>query len=213
MIKKDKLIRLLLFDDNDGLRQSIRLLLESEPDFYVAGDFNSAIEIEKILTDVEVDVIIMDIDMPGVTGVEAVKKVKSVKPDTEVIMLTVFEDDDRLFASFCAGASGYLLKMRSLAKLPESIRDVMVGGAPMSPAIARKMIKHFQHIPNEQYGLSSREKEVLLWLIKGYSQKMIAGNINISQETVKTHLKNIYKKLHVSCATEAVAKVLKERLI
>jgi DNA-binding NarL/FixJ family response regulator len=189
------------------------MLLESEQDFEVIGDFESAQEIENILAKWEVDVIIMDIDMPGMTGIEAVQKIKSLKSEIEIIMLTVFEDEDRLFDSFCAGASGYLLKMHSLAKLPDSIRDVMKGGAPMSPGIARKMIAHFQKNPQQQYGLSNREKEILEWLIKGHSYKMIAANTNISQETVKTHLKNVYKKLHVNCATEAVAKVLKERLI
>ncbi|MBK8503847.1 MAG: response regulator transcription factor [Saprospiraceae bacterium] len=201
------------FDDNDGLRQSIRFLLESEPDFLVIGDYGSALEIETILTQKDADVIVMDIDMPGINGIEAVRRVKEIRPLIDIIMLTVFEDTERLFASFCAGASGYLLKMHSLAKLPESIRDVMLGGAPMSPAVARKMIAHFQQVPQEKYGLSSREKEILQWLVKGYSYKMIAGSASISQETVKTHLKKVYKKLHVNCATEAVAKVLKERLV
>lgn len=189
------------------------MLLESESDFSVIGDYNSAAEIKSIVEKEDIDVIVMDIDMPGINGIEAVRFTKEVKPDIEIIMLTVFEDDERLFASFCAGASGYLLKMHSLSKLPESIRDVMRGGAPMAPGVARKMISHFQNIPQTQYGLSPREKDILQWLVKGYSYKMIAENANISQETVKTHLKNVYKKLHVNCATEAVAKVLKERLI
>ena len=189
------------------------MLLESESDFSIVGDYNSAAHIKNILKEQDVDVIIMDIDMPGINGIEAVRQTKEVSPDVEIIMLTVFEDDDRLFDSFCAGASGYLLKMHSLSKLPESIRDVMRGGAPMAPGVARKMISHFQNIHQNQYGLSPREKDILQWLVKGYSYKMIAENASISPETVKTHLKNVYKKLHVNCATEAVAKVLKERLI
>lgn len=206
-------MQIILFDDNQNLRESIRVLLDSEPDLEVTGDYGSAENIVEIINTVPAQVIIMDIDMPGINGIEAVRLVKALKPSLEIIMLTVFEDEERLYASICAGASGYLLKMQSLVKLPQSIREVKAGGAPMSPGIARKMIGHFQSNPGIEYRLSEREKEILQWLVKGYSYKMIAANTSISIETVKTHLKNVYKKLHVNCATEAVAKVLKEKLI
>ncbi|MCB0668529.1 MAG: response regulator transcription factor [Saprospiraceae bacterium] len=206
-------MQIILFDDNQNLRESIRVLLDSEPDLEVTGDYGSAENIVEIINTVPAQVIIMDIDMPGINGIEAVRLVKALKPSLEIIMLTVFEDEERLYASICAGASGYLLKMQSLVKLPQSIREVKAGGAPMSPGIARKMIGHFQSNPEIEYRLSEREKEILQWLVKGYSYKMIAANTSISIETVKTHLKNVYKKLHVNCATEAVAKVLKEKLI
>lgn len=206
-------MRILIFEDNEGLRSSIKLLLSTEPDFELVGDFNSADEIVSILQDLKPEVIIMDIDMPGISGIDAVRLAKSENPLLEIIMLTVFEDDEKLYASLCAGASGYLLKMQSLSRLPDSIREVMKGGAPMSPGIARRMIQHFQEKAPKDYHLTEREKEILSYLIKGYSYKMIALACSISGQTVKTHLKNIYKKLHVSCATEAVAKVLLEKLI
>ena len=156
----------------------------------------------------------MDIDMPGASGIDGVAAIKAVRPQTAVIMYTVFEDDDRLFQCLCAGADGYLLKKTPPAQLFNAIHDVMQGGAPMSPIIARKVLASFKHKQNpRQYNLSHRETEVLELLIKGYSIKIIASELSVAFDTVRSHLKNIYQKLHVSCGKEAIAKAINEKIV
>jgi DNA-binding NarL/FixJ family response regulator len=205
-------IRIILFEDNDALRQSLKLLLETDESCQIVGDFNMCTNAKAQTKDLQPDVVIMDIDMPSMTGIEGVRLVKEAKPDTEIIMNTVFEDDDRLFASFCAGATGYLLKKHSNQRILSAVHDVIQGGTPLSPGIARRVLGFFQK-KNVDYKLTPREIEILSWLVKGYSYKMIAETCFLSIETIKTHLKNIYAKLHVSCATEAVAKALREGII
>jgi DNA-binding NarL/FixJ family response regulator len=155
------------------------------------------------------DVVIMDIHLPGINGIECIQKIKPLKPDVQFIIFTVFEDDDKVFESLCAGASGYILKNTTADKLVAAIRDLHNGGSPMSPSIARKVIKSFQQpgmLP--EYGnLSTREKELLNLLAKGYRYKEIAENLFISVETVRTHIRNIYEKLQVQSRTEAINKV------
>lgn len=203
---------ILIFEDNFSLRQSLRLLLEAEPAFVVAGDFPNAANAVMIAHEHQPDVVIMDIDMPGSDGIEGIKAIKSAKPDTQIIMHTVFEDTEKLFECLCAGANGYLLKKHSPLHIIEAIYDVQQGGAPMSPEIARKVLQSF-HRNSCSYDLTPREKEVLQWLVKGYSYKMIAAACQISLETVKSYLKNIYAKLQVNCGTEAVAKAMREKIV
>jgi DNA-binding NarL/FixJ family response regulator len=162
----------------------------------------------------------MDIEMPGMNGVEAVKIIKRLFPEITVVMQTVFEDDDKVFDAICSGASGYLLKDTPPSRLMESIKEAHEGGAPMSPTIAKKTLNLFQKFlsplsgnTNTDYHLSPREKEVLEWLVKGYSYKMIAASCTISFDTVRTHIRNIYHKLHVASMSEAVAKAIRERLV
>jgi DNA-binding NarL/FixJ family response regulator len=205
-------IRILLFEDNDALRQSLKLLLETDETCSVVGDFSNCVEAKALVKKLQPDVVVMDIDMPSMTGIEGVRLVKEAKPDTEVIMNTVFEDDDRLFAAFCAGATGYILKKHSNQRIISAVQDVIQGGTPLSPGIARRMLQFFQK-KTVDYNLTPREIEVLGWLVKGYSYKMIAEVCFLSVETIKTHLKNIYTKLHVNCATEAVVKALREGII
>ena len=205
-------IRILLFEDNEPLRQSLKLLLETDLYCQVVGDFGNCDKAKTLVHDLQPDVVIMDIDMPNMTGIEGVRLVKQAKPNTEVIMNTVFEDDDRLFAAFCAGASGYLLKKLSSPKIIAAVYDVIQGGTPLSPGIARRILAFFQKKKTD-YSLTPREIEVLGWLVKGYSYKMIAETCHLSVETIKTHLKNIYLKLHVNCATEAVVKAIRENIV
>lgn len=207
--------RILIFEDNENFRQSLQLLLAKEPSYSVVGSYDNCISAYAIVQLYKPDVVLMDIDMPGMSGIKGVRLVKEAKPDTQIIMHTVFEDDENLFASFCAGADGYLLKKHSLTKLIAAIGDVLSGGAPLSAGIARRVLAHFQKplAPAPSYSLTAREKEILTWLIKGYSYKMIAATCKLSTETVKSHLKNIYAKLHVSCGTEAVAKALQENIV
>jgi DNA-binding NarL/FixJ family response regulator len=158
-------VSIVLFEDNDRLRESLAYLLNSDPNYVVRGDFdncNGAVDVIERLTP---DVVLMDIDMPGKTGISGVAMVKQTRPETAVIMYTVFEDDERLFQCLCAGANGYLLKKTPPARLFDAIREVLEGGAPMSPIIARKVLNSFQQRTDNQYNLTSREADVLQLLI------------------------------------------------
>jgi DNA-binding NarL/FixJ family response regulator len=157
----------------------------------------------------------MDIDMPGMNGIEGVKQIRKHFPTVQILMLTVFDDDEKVFAAIKAGAGGYILKNAEPENLLHSISEVYNGGAPMTPAIARKVLQQFQtFLPEEKkdYHLSNREKEVLGLLVEGLSYKMIAGKLNITYDTVRAHMKKIYEKLHVASMTEAVAKAINQKL-
>ncbi len=161
------------------------------------------------------DVVLMDIHMPGVGGLEGVKLLQKHYPGTFIIMQTVFEDDDNLFSSLLAGAHGYLLKNAPSDKIIEGILEVVSGGAPMTPSIARRVLAHFSKKTSgkEEFNLSVRETEILEWLVKGYSQKMVAAELFLSKHTVNNHIKNIYQKLHVHNVSEAVATALQKRIV
>jgi DNA-binding NarL/FixJ family response regulator len=205
--------KIILFEDNERLRESLAYLLKMNG-YEVAGDYSTCTEAATIARVYKPDVVLMDIDMPGESGITGVKKIKEARPETAVIMYTVFEDDDKLFQCLCAGANGYLLKKTPPAKLFEAIQDVMEGGAPMSPTIAKKVLSTFQTRPeSNKYHLSPKEIEVLQLLIKGYSIKQIAAEMFLAFDTIRTHLKNIYQKLHVNCGKEAIAKAIGERIV
>ncbi|MBL7700057.1 MAG: response regulator transcription factor [Chitinophagaceae bacterium] len=207
-------ISLIIFEDNDHLRESLICLFERDVRYNLLGGYGNCNTASDIVRIHKPDVVLMDIDMPGASGVEGVKQVKEVRPQTAVVMYTVFENDDKLFDCLCAGANGYLLKKTSPARLFDAIEEVVEGGAPMSPSIARKVLDSFsQTRQTRQYHLSQREIDVLQLLVKGHSTKIIASMLFLSFETVRTHLKNIYNKLHVNCGKEAIAKVLTERII
>ena len=206
-------IKIAIFEDNDALRESLVYLLKNADGYEVVGDYNNCLEAGTIVRVYEPDVVLMDIDMPEQNGIQGVRSVKEARPQTSVIMYTVFEDDEKLFQCLCAGANGYLLKKTSPSHLFDAIKEVADGGAPMSPSIARKVLNSFQHVKPRQYQLSSREVEVLQLLIKGYSAKMIGSALSISFDTARFHLKNIYSKLHVNCGKEAIAKALSERIV
>ena len=207
-------IRIIIFEDNDRLRDSLAYLLKTSGEFEVAGDYNNCKEAASITRVYKPDVVLMDIDMPGESGIKGVSQVKEARPQTAVIMYTVFEDNEKLFQCLCAGANGYLLKKTSPDNLFDAIREVVDGGAPMSPSIAKKVLSSFQtNKTNNKYDLTQREIDVLQLLTKGYSAKIIASELEIASETVRTHLKNIYQKLHVNCGKEAIAKVLKEHIL
>ena len=209
-------IRVILFDDNKHIRESLTLLFETDDRFALAGAYNSAKQAAEYVTIHNPDVVIMDIDMPGVNGIDAVALIHAQFPSLPIIMLTVFDDVDRIYNSLRNGALGYMLKSTDPDKLLDAIVEVHQGGAPMSPAIARKVLTHFkgeETKANEDYNLTAREKEVLSHLVEGLSYKMIAAELNISFETVRSHIKKIYEKLHVQTMTEAVTKTLREKLI
>ncbi len=209
--------RITIFDDNKRFRESIGVMLDTANDMDFVGNYPDVLNVIENIEASKPDVVLMDIDMPGINGVSAVRMIQEKFPRLPVIMLTSFDEDDKVFQSICAGATGYLLKNTQPQKLIEAIREVQSGGAPMTPSIARKMMTHFQQqntpAQKNDYGLSEREKEVLAQLVKGLSLKMIADQLFVSRETVKSHIKNIYAKLHVSCAAEAVAKTLQQNIL
>jgi DNA-binding NarL/FixJ family response regulator len=208
--------KLLLFEDNTRLRQSLELLLNDDINFSVVGSFSNCNNAVENVKDTNAELVVMDIDMPGITGIEGVKEIKSVFWDVKIVMHTVFDDDNRIFESLCAGADGYLLKNTSPTQLVTSLIEVVQGGSSMSPFVAKKVFQHFRTQPikpNETFNLSDREKTILESLVQGNSYKMIAAKCNIANDTVKKHLHNIYTKLHVSSGTEAVAKALQHRIV
>ncbi|MCO6497674.1 MAG: response regulator transcription factor [Chitinophagaceae bacterium] len=208
-------VRIIIFEDNADLRQSIKILLNGEDSYEVVGDFDNCENAAQIVRDLNPDIVLMDIDMPKVNGIEGLRIIKEVKPDTAIIMHTVFEDDQRLFDSLCAGANGYLLKNSSFVHLLEAIEEVRNGGAPISSPIAKKVLQYFQHksVSKNKYDLSSREKTVLQYLVRGYSYKMIAAAMFVSLATVQSHIRNIYTKLHVNCGREAVVIALRDKIV
>lgn len=204
----------MIFEDNDRLRESLVYLLNSDNRYQVIYDCNNCDNAASVVRVYQPEVVLMDIDMPGMSGIEGVRQIKEARPETAVIMYTVFEDDEKLFACLCAGANGYLLKKTPPARLFDAIEEVMEGGAPMSPSIAKKVIESFnKNTAPKKYNLSLRESEVLQLLVKGHSTKVIAVTLFLSFETVRSHLKNIYNKLHVNCGKEAIAKVLMTRIL
>ncbi|MDB5201338.1 MAG: DNA-binding response regulator [Ferruginibacter sp.] len=205
--------RIIIFEDNDKLRESLAYLLRSQPEYAMVADYNNCNEAATITRVYQPDVVLMDIDMPGESGINGVRFVKEARPQTAVIMYTVFEDDEKLFQCLCAGANGYLLKHTPPQKLFDGIQEVIEGGAPMSPVIARKVLNSFQAGKRNEYALSAREIDVLQLLARGYSAKMIAADLHISFDTARSHLKNIYRKLHVNSGKEAIGKALGEHIV
>lgn len=207
--------RILLYDDNTELGNSIKLMIEEENDLEVVALMPNA---ETVVDDIRVlkpDVILMDIDMPQVNGVDAVRHIRKVNKQLPIIMLTVFEDNENIFNAVCAGASGYILKRSATAEIPDAIRNVLTGGAPMTGSVARKVL---QMVPDketkkEEFNLSAHETTVLKLLVKGYSYKMIASELRVAIDTVRFHIKKTYDKLHVHSATEAVSKALKNKIV
>ncbi|WP_462221918.1 response regulator [Ferruginibacter sp.] len=207
--------RLLIFEDNTKLRQSLETLLNEEKNFSVVGSFDNCDDAVGCIDMLKAELVIMDIDMPGIGGIEGVKQIKQHTPDVKVIMHTVFDDDNRIFDSICNGADGYLLKNIAPLQLIQSLQEVMEGGVPMSPFVAQKVFHFFRkkNVTENKFNLTKREKEILELLVKGNSYKMIANVCTISVDTVKRHLQNVYHKLHVNCGTEAVAKALQHKII
>jgi DNA-binding NarL/FixJ family response regulator len=203
-----------IYDDNADLRQSLEQVLSLSGEFVITGSFDSFSQSGEEMKNNVPDVILMDIDMPGMNGIEAVSKIRSFNKKIPIIMLTVFDDNTHILDAICAGASGYLLKKSIFEKLVPSIRETMAEGATLSPSVAKMIINSMQKKPaKEKYSFSAREKEILEMLCKGYSYKIIASNLGIGFETVRTHIKNVYEKLQVGSATEAVSKAINERLI
>jgi DNA-binding NarL/FixJ family response regulator len=212
----NQVIKVALYEDNFTLRNSLSHLLQSSEEFEFLGAYESPENIIENCNSDKPNVILMDIDMPIMNGIEATTLVKSKFPEINILILTIFEDRDKLFDALKAGASGYLLKNSRVVEIIEAIHEIYKGGSPMTPSIARKVLEFFskpQNQPNPEEQLSSRELDILKCLVGGDSYKMIAANCFISMGTVRSHINNIYKKLHVNSKSEAVVKALKERLV
>lgn len=198
------------------LRNSLATLFRTSEEYTLVSTYGNVLNAKEVISHDAPDVVILDIDMPQMDGIAAIPIIKEVNPHISVIMYTQFEDDEKLFSSLCAGADGYVLKKTSPLKLFEAIGEVRMGGAPLSPVVARKVLDSFhtkQNRAQEQYDLTARETEVLQLLVKGCSVKFIAAELAIAFDTSRSHLRNIYRKLHVNCGKEAIAKVLAEKII
>lgn len=205
------MIDVVIVEDDIEIRNSMAILLNGTAGFKCERSYGSCEEaIPQICADVP-DVVLMDISLPGISGIEGVQRLKVKLPELNIIMLTIHSDKEKVFQALCAGACGYLLKDMSPAKLLESIRDIAGGGAPMSSQIARMVVESFKVKQSEV--LTPREKEVLGELCQGKSYRSIATTLFISEETVRQHIKHIYKKLEVSSKSEAVAKAFREKLV
>ena len=204
-------IKVAIVEDDEGIRSSLASLIRRAPNLKLVGDFPNAEAAVKEIPARAPDVVLMDINLPGMNGVECVRQLKAAVPTTQFLMLTVYEDSDSLFNSFKAGASGYLLKRTASARLIEAIHDVHAGGSPMTPQLARRVVQFLSRPAQENQDiprLTPGEKEFLDQLAKGYAYKEIADRMNISIDTVRSYVRTVYEKLHVHSRTEAVVKYL-----
>lgn len=210
-------VNIIIYEDNANLRESLSSLLALAGDYSVMASYADCSGVTEQVREYKPSVILMDIDMPGINGIEAVKKIREFDKEVQIIMLTVFDDNTHVFEAMYAGANGYLLKKYVSDKLIHAIKEVLDGGAPMSPSIARMVINNMQQpvqsVAENDYQLTNREKEALQLLSKGNSFKMIAAELGISIDTVRTHIKRIYDKLHVRSQIEAVSKAINEKLV
>jgi DNA-binding NarL/FixJ family response regulator len=207
-------ITIQIYEDNAALRHGLKELLSLSNEFLITGSFDNCLKVDTEVKDNPPDIILMDIDMPGMTGIEAVKKIRAFNKKVPILMLTVFDDNTHILDAICAGASGYMLKKNVSEKLVPAIREVLTEGASLSPSVAKMIIASMQQSPAQhQYNFTKREQEILTLLCKGNSYKMIASELDIAFETVRSYIKKLYEKLQVHSATEAVSKAINEKLI
>jgi DNA-binding NarL/FixJ family response regulator len=211
-----QMVRVAIFDDNKSFIDGMKILLMDNENYFLSGTFPNAIHATQKIARSKPDVVIMDIKMPEVSGIQAVSEIKAEYPKVQILMQTVFEDDNNVFAAICAGASGYLLKGTPPDRMLAAIQEVYEGGSPMSPQIARKVLGLFQNqfiFQKDYEDLTEREKDILRCLVDGLSYKMIADKLIISYHTVNAHIRKIYEKLHVNSSQEAISKALKQKLV
>ena len=211
------MIKVAIFEDNRSLREGLAAMIGGTTGFHCVGAFPNCNNLLKNISQSHPDVVLMDIEMPGINGIEAVGMIKEEYPDMKVLMETIFDDDEKIFSSICAGAEGYILKHTSPAEIMEAIKEIYEGGSPMTPSIANRVLKMVKQRPEtgskESFDLTDREREILMCLVKGMSYKMVADACFISIETVNVHIKNIYRKLQVHSKSEAVAKAIKGKIV
>ncbi|NWG28598.1 MAG: response regulator transcription factor [Ignavibacteriaceae bacterium] len=212
------MINVAIVEDNDTIREGLAALINGTTGYKSVGLFRDCESFLAKFSSLDVNVVLMDIALPGMSGIEGVKEAKKLKPDIDILMLTIYEDSEKVFDALCAGACGYLVKKTPPSKLLEAIKEVYEGGSPMSSQIARQVITAFKESKdakseNQEFELSSREKEVINLLAGGNNYQQIADQLLISVDTVRHHIKNIYKKLHVHTQSEAVAKAIRKKII
>ena len=216
MYENTDTIHVLIIEDDETYRESITDLINESGQLFCDHTCESCEEAIRVIQKGYLpQVILLDIQLPGISGIEGIKKIKELSPVTHIIMLTVFDDDDKVFNAICQGATGYLLKSSTSEQIQQAIMQVVCGGAAMSPSIAAKILKMFSEYSQikKDYGLTEREKEILKSLVEGKNKKQVASELFISLYTVDTHLKNIYTKLHVHSQIELISKTLKEHLL
>lgn len=212
----DAPLRVVIIEDLREVREGLTMLIHGSNGFHCAGSYRTMEEALRGIPGSNPDVILTDIGLPGMDGVEGTRILRERFPEVPVLALTVYDDEDSVFNAICAGASGYLLKNTAPVRLLESLREVVDGGAPMSPDVARRVVtlfREFRPSPRASYQLTAQETELLKLMVEGHHYKTAAGVMGISTNTVSFHLKHIYEKLQVHSKTEAVAKALRERLI
>ena len=212
------MINVAIVEDNDTIREGLTALINGTTGYQCVGSFRDCESFLEKLQSLDVDVVLMDIALPGMNGIEGVKEAILLNPDIDILMLTIYEDSEKVFDALCAGACGYLVKKTPPSKLLEAIKEVHEGGSPMSSQIARQVITAFKESKDtkdekQQFELSAREKEVINLLANGNNYQQIADQLFISVDTVRHHIKNIYKKLQVHTQSEAVAKAIRKRII
>jgi len=210
-------IKVVVFDDNKSRRELLSLLINSKEHYCCVGAYEDCRMIIKKISSNEPHVILMDIDMPHVNGIEGLKIVKQHFPKIKILMQTIFEDEEKIFQAIMNGANGYILKKTSPQKLLEAITDVLEGGAPMTPTIAQQVLNLFANkygspIQKKKFDLTKRELEILNFLVQGYSYKMICKELNLTYATVNSHISHLYEKLHVTSGAQAVAKAMENNL-
>lgn len=205
------MIKVAIVEDNNTLRKSLTHLFDTTEGITCVASLSNLMNVVSEFRKAQPDIVLMDIGLPNISGIEGVRTVKENFETIQVIMFTVFDDDEKIFEAIKAGASGYLLKKSSPEEITEAVESLYHGGAPMSASIARKVIQSFQHIPfnKNEYQLTARENEILQSLIDGLSYKKLAEKYFISISTVRSHIRHIYEKLHVNSKAQAVARVLK----
>ena len=210
-------IRVCIFEDNKHLREGLYYIVNGTDGFSCVGAYPDTSDLVYHIKRDNPDVVLMDIEMPGMNGIDALKIIRKEFPQVQVVMQTVFDDDENIFNAICNGAAGYILKNTSPAGYMDAVKDVFNGHSPMSGPVARRVLQLFQQnikpVGLNDYQLTPKEKEILQLLVKGKSFKMIAADAGISYETVRTHIKNIYNKLQVNCNTEAVSKAVMEKIV
>ena len=209
-------IRVAIVDDQREIREGLRFLIDATAGYHCAGAFGSMEEALPALSTALADVVLCDIGLPGMSGIDGIRLLKERHPGLKLVALTVYEDEDRVFHALCAGASGYLLKNTPPARLMERLQEVMSGGAPMSPEVAARVVslfKDFQPPDDADYHLTPHEVRLLKLLAEGHSYKTAAATLASSVNTVAFHMKSIYAKLQVHSKSEAVAKALRRRIV
>lgn len=213
-------VRVAIFEDNKLVRDALQAILNGTTGYSCSGSFADGNRWKECIERSNPDVVLMDIEMPGLNGIEISRQMINEFPDIKILIQTVFNDSEKIFQALCSGASGYILKNDPPQKYLQAIDEVLLGGAPMSPAVAKKALSFFSNknvilvAPgNEDFQLSSREEEILKLLVEGFHLKAIAEKIFISYETVRTHIKHIYKKLHVNSRSEAITKAVQQHIL